>query len=343
MSQAITSQRVSRREFLKLGGSALALAMLPPLPLPPDDLAARPESRFGRVTTWRAWIHSEPDPEAPRVDQRRYDAVVNILDEVEGVGHYDHNPVWFKVVGGYIYSSWMQPVEYRFNRPIKQVGPPGLLAWVTVPYTDVRSRPDPNLGRSYRLYYDAIFRVIDVQTDEAGDIWYGLRDGLTWGGVNWARGEHLRVISPEELAPLSPRVVQKRILIALSKQQLTCFEGKDAVFETRLSSGLPGMVTPQGIHRVLQKAHTTRMTGGVGRNYYDLPGIGFVTYFTAKGVAIHGTYWHNDYGRRRSHGCVNVPTPAAQWIYRWCRPDVPYEDQRVVAKADDATVIEVVY
>ena len=104
-----------------------------------------------------------------------------------------------------------------------------------------------------------------------------------------------------------------------------------------------GMATPVGVHRVLQKVHTTRMIGGVGSSYYDLPGIGFVTYFTAKGVAIHSTYWHNDYGRQRSHGCVNTPTAAAQWIYRWSRPDVPYSDQRVVARADDATVIEVVY
>jgi hypothetical protein len=337
------SHQITRRAFLKLSSSAFALTALPSLPLPPDDLAARPESRFGRVTTWRAWVHSEPHPEAPRIDSRNYDDIVNILDEVEGVGHYSHNPIWYKNVGGYIYSSWVQPVEYRYNRPIKKVEPPGLLAWVTVPYADVRSQPDRNLRRNYRLYYDAIFRVIDVQTDDVGDIWYGVRDGLTWGGVNWARGEHLRIIPPKELAPLSPRIVQKRILIELSKQWLTCFEGEDAVFDTRLSSGLPGMVTPQGTHRVLQKVHTTRMTGGVGRNYYDLPGIGFVTYFTPKGVAIHGTYWHNDYGRQRSHGCVNVPTAASQWIYRWCRPDVPYEEQRVFAKANNATVIEVVY
>jgi hypothetical protein len=337
------SQRITRREFLRFGGSALALAGLPPLPLPPEDLTARRESRFGRVTTWRAWVHSEPHPQAPRVGERRYDDVVNILDEIEGVGHYSHNPIWYKNVGGYIYSSWVQPVEYRFNRPLKAVEPPGMLAWVTVPYTDVRSRPDPSLRRSYRLYYDAIFRVIEVQRDDAGDIWYGVRDGLTWGGVNWARGEHMRIIPPEELAPLSPRVVQKRILIELSEQRLTCFEGNEAIFSTRLSSGLPGMVTPQGTHRVLQKVHTTRMTGGVGRNYYDLPGIGFVTYFTPKGVAIHGTYWHNDYGRQRSHGCVNVPTAASQWIYRWCRPDIPYEEQRVFARAENATTIEVVY
>jgi hypothetical protein len=338
------SQPVTRREFLKLSSSALALAALPAPPLPPDDLAARGESRFGRVTAWQAWVHSEPDPEAPHVGQRRFDAIVNVLDEVEGVGHYDHNPIWYRIVGGYIYSSWVQPVEYRFNRPITHVEPPGMLAWVTVPYTDARARPDYSLPRRYRLYYDAIFRVVEVHLpdERPGQVWYGLRDGLTWSGVSWARAENFRIVPPEELTPLSPRVKDKRILIELGKQRLTCFEGQDAVFETRLSSGLPGTVTPVGTHRVLQKAPTTRMIGGQGSGYYDLPGIGFVTYFTSSGVAIHGTYWHNDYGRQRSHGCVNTPTAAAQWIFRWTRPDVPYDQQRVFAKADDATVIEVV-
>jgi hypothetical protein len=334
---------LTRRGFLKLGGSALALAALPPLPLLPDDLANWRASRFGRVTTWQAWVHSEPDSNAPRVGERRRDDIVSILASVVGVGYYDHNPAWYKIVDGYIYSSWVQPVEYRFNRPVKRIEAPGVLAWVTVPYTDVRAHPDLALRPSYRLYYDAIFRVIDLQTDGSGNVWYGVRDGLTWSGINWAQAEHLRVVSHEELEPLSPFVEEKRILIELSRQWLTCLEGKDVVFQTRLSSGLPGMATPIGIHHVLQKTHTTRMIGGVGSNYYDLPGIGFVTYFTAKGVAIHGTYWHNDYGRPRSHGCVNTPTAAAQWIYRWCRPDIPYEDQRIFARADDTTVIEVVY
>ncbi len=356
---------LSRRKFLKLGASALSLAALPPiswlsqddpsrlvgdhpsrfsLPLPPEDLAARREGRWGRVTNWRAWVHSEPDPDAPRVDERRRDAIVTILDEVQGVGHYDHNPTWYQIVGGYIYSSWVQPVEYLFNQPITELDEAGRLAWVTVPYTEVRRQPDPELRRSYRLYYDAIFRVVELHVDpETGQVWYGLRDGLTWSGVNWAQAEHLRIVPPKELTPLSPEVQDKRILIELENQWLTCLEGEDTVFQTRVASGMWGMVTPQGVHKVLKKAHTTRMTGGTGSNYYDLPGIGFVTYFTAKGVAIHGTYWHNDYGRRRSHGCVNVSTAASQWIYRWTRPDVPYDQRRIVANAQEATLIEVVY
>ncbi len=59
---------------------------------------------------------------------------------------------------------------------------------------------------------------------------------------------------------------------------------------------------------------------------YSLPGVPWCSFFTSMGNAFHGTYWHNDYGRPRSHGCVNLPTLAAKWIYRWTQPVVPPEE-----------------
>ena len=58
-------------------------------------------------------------------------------------------------------------------------------------------------------------------------------------------------------------------------------------------------------------------------NIYNLPGVPWCCFFTGYGNAFHGTYWHNDYGRPRSHGCVNLPTAQAKWLYRWTRPVVP--------------------
>ena len=70
--------------------------------------------------------------------------------------------------------------------------------------------------------------------------------------------------------------------------------------------------------------------GNLAANGFDLPGVPWVSYFTERGVAFHGTYWHNDYGRPRSHGCVNLTPAAAKWIYRWTNPVVPPEKQRMV-------------
>jgi lipoprotein-anchoring transpeptidase ErfK/SrfK len=58
--------------------------------------------------------------------------------------------------------------------------------------------------------------------------------------------------------------------------------------------------------------------------WFDLPGVPWNTFFTYEGVAIHGTYWHNDFGARRSHGCVNVPIEVAKFVYLWTEPVTPY-------------------
>jgi lipoprotein-anchoring transpeptidase ErfK/SrfK len=67
------------------------------------------------------------------------------------------------------------------------------------------------------------------------------------------------------------------------------------------------------------------MSGGTLEGGYDLPGIGWVSYFASNGAALHSTYWHNDYGRPKSHGCLNCRPEDAKWIFRWTMPHVPYE------------------
>jgi lipoprotein-anchoring transpeptidase ErfK/SrfK len=56
---------------------------------------------------------------------------------------------------------------------------------------------------------------------------------------------------------------------------------------------------------------------------YDLPGVPWVSYITQEGISFHGTYWHNDYGVPRSHGCINMTPQSAKWLYRWTHPLVP--------------------
>ena len=53
---------------------------------------------------------------------------------------------------------------------------------------------------------------------------------------------------------------------------------------------------------------------------YELPGVPWVCFFHKDGIALHGTYWHNNFGRRMSHGCVNLRMQDALWIYRWTTP-----------------------
>ncbi len=113
-------------------------------------------------------------------------------------------------------------------------------------------------------------------------------------------------------APIAPPVVggQRWIDIDLSAQSLTAYEGNTQVFNTLVSTGL-AFPTPVGTYSVLYKVRSQRMTGPG----YDLPNVPWVMYFTNRGHAIHGAYWHNNFGQPMSHGCVNMRPSEAQWLY----------------------------
>ena len=76
----------------------------------------------------------------------------------------------------------------------------------------------------------------------------------------------------------------------------------------------------EGEFRIWIKLRSARMQGGVGRNYYNLPNVPYIMYFSNseipgwRGYGLHGTYWHSDFGVRRSHGCVNLPIAVAETL-----------------------------
>jgi lipoprotein-anchoring transpeptidase ErfK/SrfK len=78
--------------------------------------------------------------------------------------------------------------------------------------------------------------------------------------------------------------------------------------------------------------------GDVEIGAYDLPGVPWVSFFTGTGVAFHGTYWHNDYGRPLSRGCVNLRSEDAKFIYRWTKPVVPPETDYLNLPGQGTTV-----
>jgi LysM repeat protein len=106
--------------------------------------------------------------------------------------------------------------------------------------------------------------------------------------------------------------------IDLTKQRLTAYEGDTAVFSSLVSTGVAGWRTAAGEFAVRTKVDSQTMSGP---GYY-LPNVQYVMYFYGA-VAIHGTYWHNNFGQPMSHGCVNLPTDAAGWLYEWASIGTP--------------------
>lgn len=117
--------------------------------------------------------------------------------------------------------------------------------------------------------------------------------------------------------PGAPINEAKWIEVDLSEQSLRAWEFNRLVFWTLVSTGLPIYPTPTGMYQVYVKLRSERMRGGTpGIDYYDLPNVPHTMYFY-RGYALHGAYWHNNFGRPMSHGCVNLPLDAAAWLYDW--------------------------
>jgi len=335
---------LNRREFLKHASAALAWLALPRTPLPISQMttAASPAS-LGRIATWwRQAVRSGPSRQAEWVAWKRRDEVIPLYAAVTGEAPWPSNPIWYQTNGGFIHSGYVQPVE---NAPsadvITEVGEPGFWAQVCVPIAEARWQPNSRYV-GYKLYHGTVYRVVGAVADADGNWWYRLKEGITYAPGPYVPSWSIRRIPAEEMAPISPGRSDKWMQIDIDAQTLTCFEGQTVVFSTRISSGVAGMATPRGEHRVLYKRHTSRMIGGSEGNRYDLPGVAFPVYFTWSTVAIHGTYWHNDFGRRHSHGCVNVTNQAAQWIFRWTDPLVPYTEYRTNGTPTDGTHIVVI-
>jgi len=215
-----------------------------------------------------------------------------------------------------------------------------------VPYSATRRDPTYLSNPGYRIYYASTHWVVGVRvnTYEKG-IWYELYDPLKKTAV-YIPASDMRLVPDSELTLLSPDVPSdsKHIYVDTATQSVTAFEGDQAVLVTRCSSGGKGTRTPLGQFQTFHKGPTIHMTndGEAGAGHgYDLPGVPWVSFFTGTGDSFHGTYWHNDYGRPRSHGCVNLTPADAKFIYRWTQPLVPPE-VNYLYKPGEGTHVEIV-
>jgi lipoprotein-anchoring transpeptidase ErfK/SrfK len=110
---------------------------------------------------------------------------------------------------------------------------------------------------------------------------------------------------------------EKWVLINITLQYLWAYQGDQVLWQGYISTGTAKFATPPGSYHVLSKLPSQTMEGVLGGEYYNVPDVPDVMYFTDRGHAIHGTYWHNNFGTPMSHGCVNLPMDVADWMYQW--------------------------
>ena len=318
--------QLTRRDFLKLVSAGTLAFALKDLRVDRAFAASAPTK--GRIVFSGIPLYDAPSFLANKIYAFGKDEVVQISGmEENGEQGNPFNSVWYKINDGYAYSGYVMPVETRYQKPVFNIPASGQVGEITVPFSDSRLAPYVYAKRGPRLYYGSTHWVQKViVTREEKSIWYEIYN-FHLKTVAYVSSHDLRLVPPDELTLLSPDVPeeQKSIVIDLPTQMVTAFEGDKLVFSQRCSSGSKGTETPKGEFRTYHKGASMHMTneGDSIEQIYNLPGVPWCSFFTGAGNAFHGTYWHNDYGRPRSHGCVNLPSEAAKFIFRWTRPNVP--------------------
>lgn len=355
---------LSRRDFLKLavlGAGAAAFqpfsgSVLPEFP---------PAAKLGRVTVGKVDVYARPDASSPILGALYEDNVVAWLREVVGPMPGRINQRWVETPSGFVWGGNLQPVHNQPNLPMATMPEtslgPGTWVEVTVPYVDLMLENPPgrapwleyraSLGLPPRFFFSQIAWADQIRVDQSGRILYRLNERYGSGDIFWAPAEAFRPLTAEDTATISPEVEDKRILINIWYQTLACYEGDREVHFARISSGalydaagaeVDAWSTPLGEFPIWRKAVSLPLSGGSASAGWSLPAVGWVSLFVSTGVAIHSTYWHNNFGEPSSRGCVNVSPEDAKWIFRWSRPRVPHDPGDVTVEWPGGTKVHVI-
>jgi hypothetical protein len=165
----------------------------------------------------------------------------------------------------------------------------------------------------------------------------------------WMKSEQLRTIAKPSTLPPWARKGTRWIDLSLVNQTLTLWEGDVPVYATLVSTGRDGMgeprktlSTPQGTFRIYQKHVTTTMDSEVADHEFELRDVPWVMYFKG-GYALHAAYWHDDFGRTRSHGCVNLSPIDARYVFHFTAPSVPphWHASYVTEGGEQGTIVHI--
>ncbi len=202
----------------------------------------------------------------------------------------------------------------------------GVLGEITIPYADSSYGINSTSSPGPRLYFGTTHWITSRVADKSdGSLWYKAYDAATKASY-YIRPQWVHIFNDGDIAPISAQVPddEKHIEIILDRQLLLAFEWDTLVYAARVATGRKNYETPTGWFHTFHKRPTYHMFGGADEfSIFDLPGVPWDSYITDNGAALHGTYWHNDFGTQHSHGCVNMAIQDAKWIFRWTTPTVP--------------------
>lgn len=193
---------------------------------------------------------------------------------------------------------------------------------------NVRSGPGEDYPSVAKLRNSIVLKV-GGKVERGGHTWYKIvfdeklrypeRITTDW----YVAADYVRILLDEgtrNFKDAGGGISAKHIIVDRSKQTLYAYDGDVLFMQELISTGLELTPTPRGVFTIFKKTPSRYMQGPVpdlSDQYYDLPGVPWDLYFTSDGAVIHGAYWHDNFGKQSSHGCVNLPPKQAEKLYNW--------------------------
>jgi hypothetical protein len=210
-------------------------------------------------------------------------------------------------------GEWIRQADLQWRDPSAFKGvyiddyPEREFAWMLDPHHPLASPGGlPNKDASFLERYQMVVLYATAWVD--GWRYYMVAPDQ-WVRESWLGKVKLNA-PPEDVSG-------KWIDIDLYEQTLVAYEDERPVYATLVASGLEEWSTTEGLYQVYYKVANGPMSGAHGEpDYYYLENVPWSLYFN-EGAAIHGAYWHDGFGYRRSHGCVNVAAADAMWMFEW--------------------------
>lgn len=199
---------------------------------------------------------------------------------------------------------------------------PYTLAWII---KDIRPSQTP--GGPENTAADYVQRFTRTYIYDTAEV-----DGYRWykiGPDAWVHQFNMAKVIP--VARPDGTKTEKWISVDLYEQVLIAYEGEKPVFATLISSGLPQWSTGEGLFHVYLRLERHTLTGSPDKSLvYFVEDVPHLLFFDGD-IAIHGTYWHNGFGFRQSHGCVNLSLTDSKWIYEWSVDQYDPDDNQDIA------------
>lgn len=278
-------------------------------------------TRQGVVTANALNVRARPGVSAdnPPVGKLLYGTTVIIYEEALGNG-----ATWYRIgVDRWVHGGWIRLLPANQGRassgllsPLDKSSLP--VGWVTSSTLNVRAAPGVDADNPVIdvVQHNQALTILDAMT-VAGQLWYRIGDD------RWVYGSSVGV-ARLRARPSAIRPDELWVGVNLRQQTAVAYEGDRPVYAALVATGMAATLTVQGIFRTWWRLRSRKMAGGSAATggYYYLEEVPWTCYFYS-GYALHAAYWHDAFGRPRSHGCINLSPYDAWRLYEWSEKGGP--------------------